>query len=32
MVSYCKEKQAEDDQSKIMMRILGPKKQDITGG
>jgi hypothetical protein len=32
MVSYCKKKQTEDDQSKMMMRIFGPKKQDITVG
>lgn len=32
MVSYCKEKQTEDNQNNMIMRIFGPKKQDVTGG
>jgi 3-polyprenyl-4-hydroxybenzoate decarboxylase len=32
MVSYSMEKQTEDDQSNMMMRIFGPKKQNITRG
>jgi hypothetical protein len=30
-VSYCKKKQTQDDQNKIIMRIFGPKKLGVTG-